>query len=84
MTLTETVLFLLISANTCASIYLCFERDYLFKKIKELQAKKREPLSDDSAIAIVKNHSLCVGEWSKNGLSVIRATEQAHDIGEKP
>lgn len=84
MSLTETILFLITGIHGAVFIWLCFERDKIFKKIKELEAKNRESLSDDSAIALVKSHSLCVGDWSRNGLSVLRATEQAHGIGAKP
>ena len=41
---------------------------------------RRTPLTDEQVYAIVANHSLNVGNWSKNGASVARAVERAHNI----
>ena len=52
-------------------------------RAKLAQLRESKPLSDEQALAIVHNFCLNVGDWDRNGLSVLRATEAAHGIGEK-
>jgi hypothetical protein len=39
MSLTEIILFLFIGVHNGVIVYLCLERDRMFKKIKELESK---------------------------------------------